>query len=121
MAVTTIPITTIDGVSGDDPETGETAPTHATDGFTFRNDGRTFLWVRNVGSTQVTLTFVTPATVAGLAVTDPTLAIPGAAAEPFEKRLIGPFPPNAYNDANGDVRVTTDANGTNLRIKAYRL
>lgn len=117
MAVTTVPITDIT-VTGEDPTSSPTTPTHATDGIQFSNDGRTLLYVLNSnGATPVVLTFVTPKTVGGLAVANPTVSVAAVSAY----RLIGPFPRDVYNDGNGRVVATSDGNGTDLRCKAYRM
>jgi len=73
-------------------------------GDTFVNDGKTIFVVKNGGGSGITVTFVTPVTVDGLAVTDLAATI-GAGAT----RAIGPFPPAWYNDtgvAGGVVSVT---------------
>ena len=119
MAQTTIPITTIDR-TGDDPLAGGTVLTHATDGLLFQNDGQTFLYVVNVNVGAVILTFVSPQTVAGLPVGDLAFTIPATST-----RIVGPFPRDTFNIQSGgdlgQVQATTDGNGTDITVHAYRL
>jgi len=68
------------------------------DGHKFLNDGKlTFIQVEN-GATAFTLTIQTPKTVDGLAVAERTISI-----GTNEEHLIGPFPADTYNQADGMV------------------
>ena len=119
MAQVDVPVTVLTR-SGDDPQTGVTTPSDAVDGFLFQNDGKSWLFIENVGVSTIVITFATPQQVAGLAVAELTLSVINA-----EIRLIGPFPTETFNVSSGanlgKVSATTDANGTDLRIKDYRL
>lgn len=70
-------------------------------GDTFTNTGQEIAVIKNGSGAPITVTFVTPATLDGLAVTDLTVSV-GAG----ETRAVGPFPPGVYNDANGLVSMT---------------
>lgn len=70
------------------------------------NDGRVV--VVAAAATTANLTVSTPNTVDGLAVTDLTLAL-----NDTDIRVFGPFPPQIYNDSQGRLLLTVDAN-TNL-------
>jgi len=73
-----------------------------TDGSSFVNDGRTFLYVLNA-ATAGTLTFKTPGTVDGLDIGEKTFDPPAHATK---ASLVGPFPPSIYNQPDGTVHVT---------------
>jgi hypothetical protein len=104
-------------IAGVDPESSPTSPTHATEGFKWVNNGRVWLYIKNTNvDNDITCTFDTPKTVAGQAVANPTLVVPRA----DKIRVVGPFPPDVYNDADGMVVATTDGNGTDLEIQAYQ-
>ena len=70
-----------------------------TEGDGFANDGRTFIHCLNVSVGIITLTISTPGTVDGLAIADRTVAIPANTGN----LMIGPFPPDVYNQSNGQV------------------
>lgn len=76
------------------------AAVDAANGNAFPNDGRCFLVVVNGAGAPINVTISTPGTVDGLAVADLVVAVTNA-----EKREIGPFPPNIYNQADGKVYV----------------
>src|SRR3990170_4344540 len=80
------------GLSGSET-TGDVANNHV-----FTNDGRTVLAVRNVdGSVSRNVTLVISFTGDGQAVTNPTVAVVAGGG----MKLIGPFPPNLYNQGSG--------------------
>lgn len=70
------------------------------DGNKFANDGRMFLHVKNGAGAPITVTIQTPGTVDGLAVAEQIVTVTNA-----EERMIGPFPPNIYNQSDGMVYV----------------
>jgi hypothetical protein len=86
----------------------------ASGGDEFDNDGKTFLHVVNT-TTACVVTIDIAKTVDGQAVTDPTVTVPEN-----EDRMIGPFPPNIYNDADGHVNVSYD-DESNVTVAALRL
>ena len=74
----------------------------AVDTYFLPNNGKVVLLVTSTPGCTVTVE--TPATVDGLAVTDLTATV-GAA----KQHVIGPFPPQVYNQADGTVKVTFSA------------
>jgi len=82
-----------------------TYATAATGGDEFVNDGVfTFFHAKNAATPAIAVTFVTQKTVDGQAVGDRTVSLPDG-----EERMVGPFPTDVYNNANGRVAVTYDA------------
>lgn len=76
-------------------------------GDSFVNTGSEVFVIKNGSGAPITATFVTPATVDGLAVADLTATIAAGAT-----RMVGPFPPGVYNDTGapgGSVSVTYSA------------
>lgn len=85
------------------------------DGHSIANNGRTVLHVKTVG-TGCTVTIQTPGTVDGMAVADRTVVL-GTNTE----RIIGPFPPDAY-DQPGGAGVYVDFSAvTAVTVAALRL
>lgn len=85
------------------------------DGEKFVNNGRVFIHVKNGDASQHTVTVQTPGTVDGLDVAERTVDIPAG-----EERIIGPFPPGHYNQADGKVYIDYDA-VTSITLAAIRL
>lgn len=85
-------------------------------GDQFQNNGRCFAESKCTDATPKTVTFVTQSTVDGLAVTDLAITVPATTGD----KMVGPFPPDIYNDANGFVQITYSA-VTALTIGAFRL
>jgi hypothetical protein len=75
-----------------------------------------FLHILNETGDVATVTFVTPKTVDGLAIADRAVAITDA-----EERMIGPFPPTIYNDADRMVQVTYSVVGAGATVALLRL
>lgn len=73
-----------------------------SDTYKFNNDGKTFLHIKKSGAGACTVTISTPNTVDGLAIADLTVSVPATTGD----KMIGPFPREIYNDANGQVSVT---------------
>jgi len=73
------------------------------DGHSIPNTGAEILHIKTVG-TACTVTIPIPGTVDGQAVTSKTVVI-GTSSE----RMIGPFPTNTYNQADGSVHFTFSA------------
>jgi len=95
------------------------APTYGaatvTQGDDFENDGNTFLQVKNSG-TQKTITITTPATIHGVAIADVAVIIPATTGD----KMIGPFPPEIFNDGNGRVHTLMDVE-TGVTLAAFRV
>lgn len=78
------------------------------------NDGRVIVEVNNSGASTYTFTVQTPGVVDGLAITDLVLSVAAGAT-----RLLGPFPPNVYNQSDGTVAI--DPQNVALKCRAYHL
>ncbi len=73
-------------------------------GDSFVNTGVELVAFKNASVGDITVTFVTPVTVDGLAVADRTVVVAAAST-----KLVGPFPPGWYNDtfiSGGAVNMT---------------
>ena len=80
------------------------------------NDGRTLLYFRNGnGATTYNITLATGATVAGMAIDNIAFTL-----APGVMKVIGPFEPRYWNDANGYIQITYDA-VTDLVLRAIRV
>lgn len=93
----------------------------AAGGDEFVNDGKTLLeFVNSSGANAYTITVATPATIEGLAVADVAVSMQAGVGE---RRVVGPFPINAFNDANGKVQITYTgtAPATDLTVAVIRL
>jgi hypothetical protein len=111
MAATTI---TVQSAS----RTGLT-PTYAsanTDGSYFANNGRTFLQVKNTNASPATVSITPTAKFGGRSLAQVDVVIPATSGD----KLIGPFPTELYNDAQGRVFVSYSA-VTSLTVAAVRL
>ncbi len=83
------------------------APTYqpaSAGGDKFTPTGRTFLHVKNASAAAVTVTVVTPGSVAGLAIADLTVSVPAGG-----DRMVGPFPPEHFAGQAGLADVTWSA------------
>ena len=86
------------------------------DGSYVPNDGRTFLQVKNGSAGAVTVTVETPGTVDGLAIGDLAVVVPLTVGD----KIIGPFPPDTYNQPDGTIKATFSAVAS-VTIGAFRL
>lgn len=82
----------------------------SSDTYYFSNDGRVVV-VADAGTTA-TVTIETPNTIAGNAIADTTVALPDS-----DIYIIGPFPPQVYNDSQGRVKVTVSANTSIMALR----
>ena len=71
--------------------------------YIFPNNGRVVLYASNASGGPLDVTVVTPNTSDGLAVADRVVEVPDATA-----MLIGPFPKDIYNNANGLVEFSLE-------------
>jgi len=88
------------------------------DGNMFVNNGAEFLHVINGSGGSINVTLTTPATVDGLAIEDPVIAV-GAGAD----AMIGPFNTSLYNQKTGvdKGKVYVDYSGvTSLTVGVFR-
>lgn len=84
--------------------------------YIVRNDGRVLLHFVKTGAGNANITIVTPNTVGGLAIADQTFVVPATTGNVWA----GPFPPSIYNDASGDMDVSTDED-TDITIEAIQI
>lgn len=94
--------------------------THAaaeTDGNSFNNTGKEFIWVIN-GATDVIIDVDTPRGPDGQAVVDRSVTCTAN-----EERLIGPFPPETFNQRGslGDIVHFNYDNVVNVTVAIIRL
>ena len=84
--------------------------------YKIRNNGRTLIHLKKTGAGAANVTIETPKKVAGLAVADPVAIVPATTGDV----MIAPVNKDLFNDAIGDVNLTTDE-GTGLTIAAVRI
>lgn len=87
-----------------------------TDGSYVPNNGRVFLQVKNAAGSSITVTVASQKTILGLAVADVTVTVPATTGD----KMIGPFPPDVFNDAQGQITVTFSA-VSSVTVAAFRL
>lgn len=75
------------------------------DGHSVANDGHTMLEVKNASAAPINVTIVTPGLVDGNAIADLVVAVPANTGD----KMIGPFPPGIYNQADGTIYVDFSA------------
>lgn len=86
------------------------------DGHSIENRNKNvFMHVKNGGASPISVTFITPATVAGLAIADLVVSVPNA-----EERIIGPFSANPFNQADSTVHVDFSA-VVSVTVAAFKL
>lgn len=76
----------------------------AAGGDLFPNSGREWVEIINGGGSDITLTVVTPGTYQGQALADDTITVTAG-----ERRHVGPFPPEMYSNASGQVALAYSA------------
>ena len=96
---------------GLDPALGSAA----AGGDAFINDGATFIEVDNAGVGSINVTIVTQKTIDAQAVADRVVAVPNG-----ERRFIGPFQQQFYNDGDDKVQITYSA-VTSVTVGAFKL
>lgn len=95
-----------------------TAPTQAGagGGWAFPNTGDQVIRIKNAAGSPVIATLLTPATIGGIAIADPTVSIPATTGDV----TIGPFDPSLFNQADGTVIVEI-ASTTSVTAAAVRV
>ena len=90
---------------------------------TFANEGRTFLVFINGNASARTLTIAAnDADKPGfgtIAIPDTTVTLPGSGTN-SGRAIVGPFPPDRFNDSNGRVVYTLD-DATGMTVAAIKL
>lgn len=79
------------------------------------NDGRLYLEIRNANAGTQTVTFQTPGTVDGLTIQDLTISLTTG-----QIKLVGPFSPGTFNQADGLIYVDPSIN-TDIKFRVLRL
>lgn len=84
-----------------------------TNTYHVRNDGRVLLHFLKTGAGACTVTLQTAKTVDGHAVADQTVVVAATTGDV----MIGPFPPDVYNDGEGDLCFTvSEVTGLSVAI-----
>lgn len=110
--VTLVPLAVAPGsTDGSTPQAMATA-----DNYIVRNNGRVILHFIKVGANPATITIATPKTVGGLAVAEQTFVVDATTGVEFA----GPFPPEIYNDASGDMDISTSEE-TGITVQALQI
>jgi len=113
MAVTTL---TIQDISRSTAPSSLTYGSANADGSYFANNGNVFLHARNASAGAIVVTFTVTGAIGGLTPANITVTVPLTSGD----KMIGPFPPEVFNDAQGRVLVTY-ASVTSLTVAAVRL
>ena len=88
----------------------------AAAGDSFSNNGKTMVRVNNGGGAPITVTFDDPnSALAGATAFNPDV---GVAVTNGTAKIIGPFPPSRFNDANGRCQMAWSAT-TSVTWEAY--
>jgi hypothetical protein len=77
---------------------------------------RTFFHIKNGGGAPITVTFATPGTVDGLAVADNAVSVTNA-----QERMIGPFDPATYAQADDSRVDVTYSAVTSVTVGVFEL
>lgn len=88
----------------------------AADNYIVRNNGNVLLHFVKTGANNATITIVTPKIVNGLALADQTFTVPATTGDVWA----GPFPKDTFNDASGDLDVSTSED-TGITVEAIDL
>jgi hypothetical protein len=70
----------------------------SANGHSFVNDGHQMLYVKNGGGSSINVTISTTGKLAGLSLAALVIAVPNG-----QERMIGPFDPTVFNQADGNV------------------
>lgn len=88
----------------------------AAGGDAFDNSGVEFVYLKNEHATVArTVTFDVQGTVDGQAITDKAINVPA-----LSGILVGPFPPEIYNNSSGQVAMTYSTEA-DLKVKVLRV
>lgn len=77
----------------------------SVNGHDFYNDGNMFVHAKNTNAAVRNLTFQTPAKMGGVDVAELVVQLPATTGD----KMIGPFDPTTFNQADGKVYVDLDA------------
>lgn len=113
MARTAVAVTQVALAGVEDP--AATAGNASEGNYVAGNDGRIFITAENVDAAAThKVTVVTPGTAGGMGVEDDAVTVPKSG-----KLKIGPFPPQVFNQSNGQLYVNVDS--AELKLRAFRL
>lgn len=84
---------------------------------TFANNGKCFVHVKNAGGSSDTVGFTAFNTVDGAAVAGKTVTVGATTGD----KMIGPFPPEIYNDPETGLMTITHSFTTSVTIAVLRL
>lgn len=112
MSEVVVPLT----AAAPDGETSVPVSMATADNYLIRNNGRVLLYFAKTGANDADITILTPKTIGGLAVADQVFTVPATTG----KIWAGPFPPDIYNNAAGDMDLTTDEE-TAITIEAVQI
>jgi hypothetical protein len=113
MARVEVPVTqvTLQGVEDPASVAGNVAEGH----FVANNDGHVFLVAENADAAAThKVTVITPGQSGGMGIEDDAVTVPKSG-----KLKIGPFPPQTFNQSNGQVYVGVDS--AELKLRAFRV
>lgn len=105
----------------DDAAVSGVAPTvisdlSTSDTYQVKNDGSVVLRFAKTGSGACTVTVITPGTVSGYAIADPTATVPASTGV----RYCGPFPTAVFSNSSGDLEFTV-SEVTGLSVEVTQL
>jgi hypothetical protein len=110
--VTLTPLVAVPGgVDGSSPQAMATA-----DNYICRNDGRVVLHFVKAGANDADITIVTPKTYGGHDLDDLVFTVDASGGDVYA----GPFNPELYNDASGDLDISTDEE-TGITVEAIKV
>jgi hypothetical protein len=113
MARVEVPVTQVTLAGVEDPAAiaGNVSEGH----FIANNDGHVWLTVENADAAAThKVTVITPGTAGGMGIEDDAVTVPKSG-----KLKIGPFPPQVFNQSNGQVYVGVDS--AELKLRAFRV
>ena len=84
-------------------------------GDEFANTGLEMLYISNGDASAMTLTLVMPSSCDGVDPVDPTITVPAG-----EDMLVGPFPPDAFNDPSPGRMSITYSSVTSLLVMVFK-
>ena len=97
-------------------DAADTGSLSVSDTYKVLNNGRTFLHFKKTGAGACTVTFISPRTVDGLALADPTVVVPATTGDV----MVGPFETESFNDSVGKLAFTL-SEITALTVAVLRL
>lgn len=102
-----------------------TSTAAAAGGDVFANDGRTYIIIKNASASTRTATFDAVASLdkpgfGTVPIADTAITVPGSGTN-GGLVMIGPFPPDRFNNASGQVSVTYSDSAADLTVGVIRM